>query len=246
MTLRVATYAPTRPIEYLLEGAAGQTIQCPIQYGTDGIVAPDSGVITITKPDGTAFVSGAEVVVSSSIASYTLTPAASETLGDGWTVDWTLTFAGVAYPTYRYKAILCEYVPHCPIALGDLYTYEPELRHRIPQSQGDRGDNTGWQPQIDSGYYSLIEYLISNGRHVWEIRGMTGTREWLRTKILMLCCRALATSDNSVWARKATDYRYEHRLAVANLKIQYTSDPASIRRGGSPVIRLAPVGRPVF
>lgn len=247
MTVRVATYAATRPVAYLLERGVLQTISCPIRHGATGsLVDPDSGTITIMRPDGTTLVSGAVVTVSSSTATYDLTPSVSETLGEGWTVIWTLTFDGQAYPAYRYEAYLCEYIPPCSISAVDLYTYEPELRHRVPQSQGERGDNVGWQPQIDSAYYTLLQYLIDSGTRVWLIRGMTGAREWLRTLALSRSCRTLGTTEDSVWMTKAADYMQEHRLAQATLKLQDETMDPGVRSGMSPIIRLAPMNRPLF
>jgi len=211
------------------------------------LVAPASGTITVTRPDGTSLVSAAAVAVTASVAEYALTaPAATEPLGEGWTVTWTLTFSAVVYPAYRFEAFMCEYVPHNPIAPTDLYRYEPELARRVPQGQdtSPRGDGTGWQPQVDDAYYALIQHLIDTGSRLWLIRGMTGAREWIRTEALMRCCRALATDQDGIWMAKATDYRYEHRAADAALVVQYSTDDPSIRRGVSPVIRLAPVGRP--
>jgi hypothetical protein len=246
MAERYDTYGAVRPVPYLLERGRAQTIACPIRYGSTGaLVAPTSGTITVTRPDGTSLVSAAAVTVTSSVAEYALAaPAATETLGEGWTVEWTLTFTATVYPVYRFDAYLCEYVPHCPISAADLYRYEPELAARIPQSQSSRGDNTGWQPQIDDAYYAFIQHLIDAGHRPWLIRGMTGAREWIRTEALMRACRALATADDSVWFQKATDYRYEHRAADAALVVQFSNDDPGVRRGTSNRIRLAPVRRP--
>ena len=161
-------------------------------------------------------------------------------------MEWTLVFSGVTYPVYRFEAFLCEYVPPCPISVLDLFGREPEMRHRIPQDQGDRGDNTGWQPQIDEVYYELIQGLIDDSSRLWLIRGMTGAREWFRARTLELCCRILSTSPDSVWARKATDYMYEARNSRARLVFQYTTDTPDIRRGASPVTRLSPIDRPIL
>ena len=138
MAVRQATYAFARPAPYLLERGVAQTIQAPIRHGSAGsLVAPDSGTITINRPDGTALVSGAAVTVSSSTASYDVTPSASETLGAGWDVLWTLVFDGTTYPVFRQSAYLVKYVPPNLISAQDLYTRVPELQHRVPQSQDD-------------------------------------------------------------------------------------------------------------
>lgn len=244
MATRTATYAFSRRVPYLLERGAEQTISAPIRHGSAGaLVSPDSGTVTIVKPDGTSLVSGAAVVVSSSIATYTVTPAASETLGEGWEVRWTLVFGGVTYPVYRQDAILCDYVPANTISAVDLYTDLPELEYRIPQSQGERGDDVGWQPQIDAAYYDLINKLLSGGKPVWKIIGVSGYEDWLRTRAKIRCVGAISHGPDSDWAQAAKELSFELRRVEAAFKVSYDADDISIRRGGSPTIRMAPAGR---
>jgi len=241
MPARIDTYAPTRPVPYLLVRGALQTLECPMRHGATGaLVAPASGTITITRPDGTTLVSEAAVTVSSSTATYDITPAASETLGLGWTVTWALTFGSAAYPAIRCEAVLCEYVPPCAISALDLFAREPELRMRVPQAQGDRGDGSGWQTQIDVVYYELIQRLIDDGRPIHLVRGVTGTREWMVARTLELCCATLSTASGSEWSERTTRYMWEARRAQTAMRVNYSSDPASVRRGAQAVIRLCP------
>lgn len=231
---------------YLLARGMAQTIQAPMRDpGTGALVAPDASgcTVTIVRPNGSTLVSGAAAPVSSSIAGYTLTPAASETLGEGWEVRWSLVFDGVAFPTIRQSAYLCEYVPPNVVSPMDLYTRVPELRARIPQAQGERGDNTGWQPQIDEAYYQLLQKLVDDARKPWLIREVTGYREWLVVRALQLCVGAISAGPDTRWAKTSKDLYHEMRDAKAGLRIQYATDEATFRRGGSPVIRLAPLRR---
>lgn len=250
MAVRSATYALARPAPYLLERGAEQTIEAPIRHGSAGdLVAPDSGTITINRPDGTALVSGAAVTVSSSTATYTVTPAASETLGAGWDVLWTLTFSGVVYPVYRASAYLVKYVPPNVISAQDLYTRIPELQHRVPQAQDATtrgGSGNGWQPQIDEAYYELIRKMLSDGREPWRVREATGYRDWLLARALQLCVGTIAFGPDSTWAQQAKALHFEMQRAQAALRFQYDDEDAGTRRGGSPIIRLAAVGRPLW
>jgi hypothetical protein len=247
MGFRQATYAFGRPVPYLLERGAAQTIQAPVRYGSaGGLVAPDSGTISVEKPDGTFLVSEEAVTISSSIAQYTLTPSSSEALGEGWTVYWDLTIGGVAYPTFRQAAYLCKHVPPNVISANDLYSRRPELEARVPQKQGARGDDVGWQPQIDEAYYELIQRLLDDGRRPWLIREVTGYRSWLLTRALQLCVQAIPGGLDSSWAQASKDLAFELRGAEARLRFQYDDEAATVRRGGSPVIRLAPTGRPLW
>lgn len=240
------TYAFARPIPYLLRYGS-QTIVCPIRYGATGaLTPPSSGTISIRRPTGDLHTSSASVSIVGGQAQYIVTLSTSEPIGPGWTIELTPVYGSETYPTLRAEAILCDYVPPMPISVLDLYTYEPELRHRVPQSQSDRGDGTGWQPQVDDGYYALIQHLIDTGHSLWLIRGIVGAREWLRTLILMRCCRALSTTPDDAWAKKATDYRYEHERAKGQIKVQLSEDDPSTRRSARGPYRLAPSDRPLY
>jgi hypothetical protein len=89
MALSPTRYAPSRRAALLIVRAVAQTLSAPVRHGASGALqAPVSGTVTILRPDLTALVSGAVVTVTSSTATYSVTPAASETLGEGWTVQW--------------------------------------------------------------------------------------------------------------------------------------------------------------
>ena len=250
MPERLDTYAPVRPVAYLLGQVASQVLTCPVRHGATGaLVSPDAApaaqTITITDPSGVEVVSAAAVGIVGSVATYTLTGLDLRTdIGAGWTVAWSLTIGGVVY-TWQMEAYLCAYVPSCPISVLDLFVREPELRQRVPQAQSERGDNTGWQPQIDDAYYDLIQALIDRGVEVWHIRGLTGLREWLRTRTLMNCCRALSTSSGDAWDRKAGVYYSAHKQADGSMVVQLGTDDPTVRTGRGP-FRLAPVGRPLW
>lgn len=243
MAERSDSLCPSRPVPYLLARVATQDVTLPVREGSAGsLVAPSAGTITVIRPDGTELVSAAAVTITSSVATYTLPTLVGADLGDGWTIIWALTVSGVVY-TWRHEAIVCDYVPSAMISTQDLFAREPELRSRVPQAQGPRGSNEGWQVQIDEAYYDLIQTLIDRGEKLWQVRGMTGLRGWLRARSLMLCCRALSTSTGDQWDRKAGVYYSEGKAADGALVIQRDAEAADTRRGRGPY-RLAPAGRP--
>ena len=247
MPTRTETYAATRPVPYLLEYGA-QTLVCPVRHGLSGaLVAPTSGTITITRPGGTALVSAAAVTISGSQAEYTATVPTSESIGEGWTVVWSLVISTITY-VFRFDAYLCEYVPHCPISTQDLWGGDGivELKDRVPQSRSaDRGDGTGWQPEVDAAYYELIQTLLDRGYRPWLIRGMTGARRWVLTKAVGNCCRQLVDADPSgVWASHQSHFWSDWKKADGVLVVNTTDLTASERQSRGPY-RLAPVGRPV-
>ena len=121
----------------------------------------------------------------------------------------------------------------------------PDLRTRIPQYQGERGDGTGWQPQIDMAYYDLIRYLLRDGREPWRVREITGYRDWLLQRALLHCIGTISYGPDSSWAQFRKERFQEWRQAEGQMRLQYDDESPQIRRGGSPVVRLAPVGRPL-
>lgn len=251
MSVRTATYAFGRPVPFLLERGVAQTIQAPVRHGADGsLVEPDAGgTVTILRPDGTAFVSGATVSITSSIAGYELTPSSSETLGEGWETRWSLSFSSVAYPVFRQAAYLCDYVPPNVVSVYDLYTRIPELSARVPRRQGaaaDGGTGEGWQRQIDEAYYELIRRLLEDGQKPWLIREVTGYRDWLLTRALQLCVGAVSYGPQDDWAQHSKELHFELQRVEARLRFQYSDEDAGLRRGAPGAIRLAPRGRPVW
>lgn len=247
MTIRAASYALTRQVPYLLERGALQTLEAPIRHGKDGsLQAPDAGgTITILKPNAEELVSAQTITVSGGQATYALTPATTLALGAGYEVRWSLSFGGVAYPAFRLAAYLCEYVPHCPISVLDLFGGEgiPELKYRVPQAQGSNGDDVGWQPQVDAAYFAFLRMLFDNGQKPWLLREATGYRQWVLTRALTLCVQGIQHGADSDWAQHAKAQAFAMKRAQAGLRLQYSDDDASYRRGGSPLIRLSPAGR---
>lgn len=248
MAERDDTYAPARPIPYLLGRVASQTVSLPIRNGSAGaLVAPTQtgSTLTVTRPDTGNLVTDGAITVVNSVATYDLPSMVGLPLGSGWTLLWTLVIGGVTY-THRFDAYACDYVPASAISVLDLFAREPELRHRVPQSQAAAtrgGSGEGWQVQVDEAYYDLIQALLDRGESPWLIRGLTGLRAWLRSRALMLCCRALSTATDDQWDRKAGVYFAEWRAADGSLAIQHDADPSTLRTSRGPY-RLAPVGRP--
>lgn len=258
MAIRAETYALARPVPYLLEqgyqdaaGSTGQTISAPVRSTAAGaLVAPTASgsSVTVTDASGSEVVSAAAVTVSGSEASYTFAagePSTAYSLGDGWTVTWSLVIDGEVY-TFRHGAILAQYVPRNVITAADLYGGDgfPELRHAVPQAQGDRGDGTGWGPQIDAAYYDLIRRMLRDGRPIWRSREPTGYRDWLLARALQLAADAIPAPEGSQWARMQTRAYHRMRAAEAALRLSYDDEAVGVRRPGEGPIYTAPVGRP--
>lgn len=246
MTVAVPTLAFTRPVPYLLERGKEQTLEAPVRHGATGTLqAPTaaSSTFSLRRPGGDFLVSEGSVLVPSSTAQYTLTPSASETLGRNYEVQWDLDIDGVSYPI-RVPAYMCDWVPRNMVSVIELYGVIPELRYRIPQAQGERGDNTGWQPQIDEAYYDLIQRLIDDGRDIWRLKDIVSARRWLLFTALKRCLLAIPFDANSNLASKEKSVIYELGRIEDDLRFVFEDEDAAVREAGRPVTRLAPVGRP--
>lgn len=245
MAIRESGYALARSVPYFVQRGALQTLTAPVRYGATGaLVSPDSGTVTITGPSGT-IVSAAAVTVSDSQATYDWTPAATASLGSDYEVIWTLVFSTVTYPPFRATAYMTDYMLTPAITVLDLYTAMPELRYRIPQAQTtDRGDSTGWQPQIDAAYYELLRKLLADGRSPWLIREIPGAFDWMLVRAQQKCIAAIEHGPDSSWSQKAKELAFEFRRVDGQLRFQFSEDGANYRRSASPVTSLAPAGRP--
>jgi hypothetical protein len=225
------------------------TLDAPIRYGASGaLVVPASGTISIRRPGGDLAVSAAACTVASSRLTYDWTPASTEVLGAGWSIEWTPTIGTTAYPTMRASAYLVEWAPVNVVSELDLYARIPELRYRVPQAQGPTaqgGDGSGWQPQIDEAFYGLIQRMLDDGRDITKVREPTGYREWLICRAIQLAVGAVSYGPDSTWADKAKDAAFAMRTAEAGMRLQFSDIAPDIRSGGRPLVRLCSVSRPL-
>lgn len=246
MAVRTATFALARSVPYLVERGRAQTLQAAVRYGAEASMQTPTAIgssVTILRPDGSEAVSDATITLNGSIVEYVFTPASTETLGDGWEILWSIVISGEVYP-FRVGAYLCQYVPPCPISVADVLTRLPELRGRVPQQQGERGDDVGWQPQVDAAYYELLRELIANGRPIWKLRSALDYYDRVLVRACQLCVSAIAAGPDSSWAQTAKALHFESLAAASKMKLAYEDDAIGVRRSGSPVVRLAPTGRP--
>jgi hypothetical protein len=243
MSMGRTTVALVRPVAQFLRRGVSQSVVAPLRHGSTGaLVAPtESGsTLTVRRPDGTALVSAAAVAVVSSVATASLAPAAAETLGAGWTLEWSLVVDGEAV-VFRESAYLCDYIPHNVISAVELYEAKPELQHHVPPAQETAGQ--GWQPQIDRAYYDLLQLLLDSGHEPWRLREVVGARRWLEVRALQRCVGAIEHGPASTWAQYAKSLYFEMRAAQAELRLQWEEDAPTHRRGVTGSIRLAPLRR---
>jgi hypothetical protein len=237
------------PTPYLFRRGVTQTISAPVRYGSGApLVSPveAESSITITKPDGTSFTSGAAVTVASSTATYEFTSTASEVLDEGWVVEWSLVFSsGDDAEVYRHTGILVEYSLFPVISARDVFIEEPELEFKVPQQQGEQGTDEGWQPQIDAAWHSVVRRLIERGEQLWKLREATGLHDAVLYEALKRCTRAVKQDPDGMWREKYRGYVFDARDAWAQMKLQYDTEDFTSRKGHG-TTNLCAVGRPIW
>ena len=75
------------------------------------------------------------------------------------------------------------------------------------------------------------------------MRGMSSTKEYLTRETLALVCGGL---DGARWAERARHHGIKASMARNSLRLQYSDEDPNIRRGAVPVVRLAPIDRPMY
>lgn len=109
-----------------LERNIAQTVELEVVRGDSATVtAPSSGTYTLTRPDGTVAVAAQAVTVSASVATYSVTPAASEDYAVGWMETWALVVAGTTYNVKRLAAVVPQRL-WCPVTTADILELHPE------------------------------------------------------------------------------------------------------------------------
>jgi hypothetical protein len=150
------------------------------------LVAPSSGVYTLTAPDGSTVVTG-NVTISGSIAQYQVTAndlPDSLGFGDGYTESWDLTVAGVVQ-TGRREAYLARRALHCPVTQADLEALHP----RLSTTMGNAAASL--QGHLDEAWADTLLRLVAGGRWPEAIIEPTSLREYVRETALYYVFRSL-------------------------------------------------------
>lgn len=183
-------YTVRFPFPNLYEREREQVASAPA-YRNGALVAPtESGsTYSLYKPDGTALVPAAAVVVTGSVATYTVPaatlPATLQPLGDGWREEWALKFAGeTSARLYRRTAALVRRAPFPTVTDADLVALYPDLVTQL----GNAGTN--FQTQIDAAWGRILRIMLRRGMSSYLIVDQDALHDWLENETLSAIYRS--------------------------------------------------------
>lgn len=209
----------------LIERGRVNALTCPV-YRDGALVAPtlSGSTITIWKADGSKIVDAVAVTsVTASIATYNTGTYSTETREDGWQVEWSLIFSGVAR-TFRRSAALVRARLHPVISDRDLYARHAEL-------EGVRATGTTTdQSVIDESWAELLDMFRQRGSLSHLVMSPEDTRFLHLFLALQNRFTDLMTSagDGSKWATLATMYTEKFREKFSTTSFRYDSDDDGI------------------
>ena len=228
-----------------LERGRNNPIECRVYSGSDDLVAPTSGTVSIYDASGTAVVSAAAVTVASSKATYTVLSTAldGKAFEGGWRVEWTLVIATVTH-VFRTEALLCRRLIYPPVTEADL------LRRHRDLGNLRESDRTSYQDEIDEAWIEIQNALVARGNRPNLIMSPSSLREHMLHKVLSLVYLnfwhgSTPASAESEYKAIADAHGAQAKDAWDALAFSYdrdedgTGDDGGARRAGAPVLTLS-------
>jgi hypothetical protein len=164
-----------------LERGRNNPIECRVYSGSDTLVAPTSGTVSVYDSAGTAVVDAAAVTVASSKATYTVlsTALTDRALEAGWRVEWTLLISSVTH-VFRQSAILCRRILYNPVTEADLLR-----RHQDLDSLRESA-RSSYQDEIDEAWAETQNAIVARGNRPNLITDPSSLRAFVLHKTLGL------------------------------------------------------------
>ncbi|MBT7101755.1 hypothetical protein HN937_30540 [Candidatus Poribacteria bacterium] len=206
----------------LLEQGRDNATQCPA-YLDGALAEPSSGTVTVFNAAGTEVVSAAAVVVSGSIATYTVLAAAlaAENLEEGWVVEWALVMPDLVTHTFRNSAACVRRRLYPSITDLDLFRRESSLN---PAGNDPVTTLADYQDFIDEADVDVQQRLIQKGNRPNLITDPSTLRPVWLYLTLSLVFEDMATRQNETWAAKAAHYRDMYEREFSRLSVLYDGD----------------------
>lgn len=210
-------YSATFRLADLLERERANVLRCPV-YRAGVRVAPASGTISIYSPEGTVAVSAAAVTITDGIATYTLTAGqlSSYQYGEGWRVEWTLTFASPSeVHLFRNDGALVRVRLYPAATEQDLYRLCSSLDPNGPTEPISTG--LSYEDKLDEAWTQIQEMLIGRGNRPNLIMTPSAFRSAHCYLTLALIFEDFSTRLNDAYETRAASYRDQFRDAWRNL-----------------------------
>jgi hypothetical protein len=214
-----------------LTRAVATTITAPI-YRDGALVAATSVAATLYDSAGAVVATGG--ALAGTLASWTITPAATVTLGTGYRIEWTIGHAGGTVYSQTSAAIVRRAL-YPVISDVDLFRRDRLLD---PSESGYRGaeSDTDWQDYLDEAWTEILGRLYGQGHRPALIM----SPEALRNPHLFLTLALIYRMQGNT--EMATEYDGKYEASWASLRLVYDSDDngapddSGARQTGSPVL----------
>lgn len=222
----------------LLERGRANVLTCPL-YSAGSLVAPDSGTVTI-RDGSDAVVSAASATITGDVATYSYTPPATLSLGEGWTVTWVLTIGSDELEVVNEAALVRRRLS--PVVTdADLFRRVPSLD---PAGSATITSATDYQDFLDEAWAEIQQRLIDQGNRPNLILSPSALRRVHLYLTLALIFEDLSTRLREDYTAQADRYRGMYSDAWRELNFVYDTDDDGVaetparRRAATPTIWL--------
>ena len=194
-------------------------VSCPVYFNA-ALVVPSAGTCTVYNANNDAVKTGSVTVVSS-VAEFTIAAVdtATQDLGEGWRIEWSLTLPGPVTLDARNTAALVFRELRPVIADVDLFRRATSLDYGNP----DRviTDATSYQDFREEAWVWLDGKLVGKGRRPQLIMSSTDLRECHISKTLALIYGDLSQRGADVYIDIANSYESAALSAFQDLRFIY-------------------------
>lgn len=230
-----------------LERGVTRALRCPA-YRAGHLVAPASATLTLSRPDGTKLLDAVPATVAEQGASYDVAIPGSETLSDGWTLEWALTFTGITGAlTTRCAAAVVRRRLVCPISDEDLIELYGGLDPKAIQKMTGVPNHA---TKIRAGWRKVLEDIRSWGVLPEHVASLPDLRQVTLDCVLEMVFADLATrTDGIPYLTAAEKHGRAYQAGLKTLRVALdrnedgTADNGGRRRGPVVLIGSAAPGR---
>lgn len=209
-----------------LERGQSSTVLAEL-YVNGTLTAPDSGTVTVYDPTGQEVTSGA-VTVSDSIAQFSVSIPADQTLGDLYRVEWSLVVGSTTYRN-RTRAEVVRRRLVCPVSVIDVYRVAPQLNSTGTDSitRYTAADVAAFVRE--AWIWSLVR-LRESGRRPDLVSGADPLRDCTLHKSLSLIFGALSLAGAERFQPLAELHDQKASHSFRQARLEYAPDDAATDR----------------
>jgi len=203
---------------HIIERGRDSLLTCPV-YAAGALVAPTGGTVTIRDNDYNAIVTAAAVVISGSIAGYTVSAATTSGLNlqEGWVVEWSLTLSSVT-EVFSNTAHLVRKKLRPTVTLNDLYDRHTVLDPSKTATCIHSMTVAELQRKVDAAFEEIEADIYGMGQYPSKIPDPSSIRKLHIAKSLVLLFDDLSVRLNESYKETATTHRTEALEAMRNLR----------------------------